>query len=452
MNTKHSLLLFFSFLYLLFTHNILADPATVIKISDASYRELNIAIPPIIGEIETKDQPYRRKFYDLMDYTGTFRVVKEEAYNDIVSPGTSIPMAQRAPYFKPWRAIGVENLLEIKLIFEKSGELRVQAKATDIVSMSNIFHEEYRLISPDNFEKAAKKIIDKLHLFYTQSAGVFSKNLIFIGKKTKKSKAHVFTCDITGANLKQLTFGNASHLSPSWGPKQKSAVFTSFKKGNPDLYSLDLATLKVTNLSSFPGINSGGVYAPSGDFIIYTGSNKKGENLYALDPVSKKRIPLTFKRAIHVDPDFSPNGKYVAYASSEIGNPHVFVAKILRIQTKTGTQLTLTEPKRLTHTGWYNTMPRWSPDSKRIFYASYDRKSFDIYSMDKNGKNQTRLTLDNYNNEAPTLSPSGQMIVYHSNKGGEGKNKKLYRMKVNGSKPKPLNISLYEARDARWSH
>ena len=436
--------IFFCFSYLSFSKENLT-----INVSDAHYRPLNIAIPEF-GE-EKKNQPMRKMLYDLTNFTESFYIVKEQAY-------LKTPFPDSAQSFKAWRSLGIDIILRIRILPNLGSKIRFEAKVLDLLKGKSILHKEYTVKGLLEFREVCKRILSKIEFALTQKKGVFTKKIVFTGIKKKPKKGlyapkQVFTCDANGDNLKQITSGNSIHLSPSWEPGEKSILFTSYTRGNPDLYRIDLDSFKITSLSKYDGINSGGVFNPSASHIVYTGSDKKGANLYVLDPKTKKRKAITFKRALQVDPDFSHDGKWLAYVSSEFGRPHIMKAQVQQVQAKGGESLRLGSPKKLTHVGWYNTMPRWSPTSNKIVYASFDKaeQKFDLFTMDENGKNHERLTLNSGNNEGPTWSPNGKLIMFHSDRDNPGKAKQLYLMKRDGTSQKKIPLNLYHAESPRWS-
>ncbi len=58
--------------------------------------------------------------------------------------------------------------------------------------------------------------------------------------------------------------------------------------------------------------------------------------------------------------------------------------------------------------------PVWSPDGKKIAFASSRDGSDQIYIADENGNNPTKLTLD-YENDFPIWIPDGKNIAFRTN-------------------------------------
>jgi Tol biopolymer transport system component len=67
--------------------------------------------------------------------------------------------------------------------------------------------------------------------------------------------------------------------------------------------------------------------------------------------------------------------------------------------------------EKLTSTG-ENFNPRWSANGRRIVFASSRDGNFEIYTMDADGGNQTRVTNDPAVDYNPTWSPDGQRIAF----------------------------------------
>ena len=142
----------------------------------------------------------------------------------------------------------------------------------------------------------------------------------------------------------------------------------------------------------------------------------------------------------------------MAFVSGRYGNPHIFRATLSWSRNR----LQVIEDKRLTYAGWYNANPSWSPDSKKIAFAGYDRDidRFDIFLMNADGSNLERMTLNKGDNESPSWSPNGMLLVFFSTRTKYSRKgpAKLYIMNRDGSEQKLLATKLYEAQTPRWSN
>ena len=135
-------------------------------------------------------------------------------------------------------------------------------------------------------------------------------------------------------------------------------------------------------------------------------------------------------------PALRANGK-IAFTSGRDGNHEIYV---MNADGSDRTRLTF-DPAR-------DGDPAWSPDGARIaFVKAAPNHSAEIFVMDADGGNQRRLTLSNQfrNYRSPTWSPDGTKIAFsnHIYPGGS-----LYLMNADGS---DLRAIQYEFYDPAWS-
>ncbi|AZR72907.1 hypothetical protein BBF96_05585 [Anoxybacter fermentans] len=110
---------------------------------------------------------------------------------------------------------------------------------------------------------------------------------------------------------------------------------------------------------------------------------------------------------------------FEAYDTSE-GNSNIYVVDA------DGSNLT-----RLTSDYANEKSPVWAPGGDKIAFVSDQEGNDDIYVMNEDGTSLLRLTLNDYDDEAPTWSPEGSYIAYVS----QGN---IWKIKADGSN----NISL----------
>ena len=82
---------------------------------------------------------------------------------------------------------------------------------------------------------------------------------------------------------------------------------------------------------------------------------------------------------------------------------------------------------------WLATSPLWG---KIVFYSDRaGNENIEIYTMDSDGANQTRLTFNEAKDGAPAWSPNGQQIVFRSYRDG---NAEVYVMDADGQNQRRL--------------
>jgi WD40-like Beta Propeller Repeat len=82
--------------------------------------------------------------------------------------------------------------------------------------------------------------------------------------------------------------------SPNFAPDGKTLAFAALRGGVGDIFTVDLATKQVTNLTDDAFADYGPVYSPDGTFIVYNARVSGNQKLFRLDLDTKKKTQLTF--------------------------------------------------------------------------------------------------------------------------------------------------------------
>ncbi|MEM7127965.1 MAG: protein kinase [Chloroflexota bacterium] len=136
-------------------------------------------------------------------------------------------------------------------------------------------------------------------------------------------------------------------------------------------------------------------------------------------------------------PALSSLDGYITFVSDRHGNDEIYV------MNADGSN-----PTRLTNNEIIDRSPSWSPDGSRITFSSNRDGNYEIYVMNADGSNPIRLTNSESVDLWPRWSPDGSRIIFVSNRDG---NRDIYVMNADGSNPIPLTTSLVNDEDASWS-
>ena len=130
------------------------------------------------------------------------------------------------------------------------------------------------------------------------------------------------------------------------------------------------------------------------------------------------------------------NGK-IAFTSTRDGNYEIYV------MNADGTEQT-----RLTNNDADDFDPFYSVDGKKIVFWTNRDGNYEIYVMNADGTEQTRLTNNVYSDEQPSWSPDGKKIAFPSNRDG---NLEIYVMNADGTEQTRLTYNNAADEQPRWS-
>ena len=82
--------------------------------------------------------------------------------------------------------------------------------------------------------------------------------------------------------------------SPGFSPDGKTIAFGGLRGGVGDIFTVDLETQQVTNLTTDEFFDYGPVYSPDGKFIVYNARVSGNQKLFRLDLDTKTKTQLTF--------------------------------------------------------------------------------------------------------------------------------------------------------------
>jgi TolB protein len=418
-----------------------------IDVGAPGVKKIRIAIPNFVLtdkniSLSTQDlNLLTKRMNSILAFTNWFDFIPQDAF---LSPANVALLPFQA---SQWKTLKAEYVLFGKFTVAKiPGKFNLEIRLYDVKSQNQVVGKLYTNLNLKTSDIALRRFGDVTIGALTGTTGPFMSQIVFVGKKQINGNGQIYIADFDGGNIKQITFNNAVNLSPTWTKDGSKITYTSFKSGKPEIYNYNLITKQETKIVSNMLNSSGASWSPDGNTLAFSAGSKdeKSTFIFSIDKFGKNKKTLVDTSSIEVEPAFSPNGKLLAYTSTKFGKPMIFV-KDLASDSNT----------RITYAGWYNASASWTPDSKTIAFASYDRDidRWDLFRINANGSNIERLTLNQGDNEKPSWSPDGRFILFQSDRTSKGTRngpKKLYVMTKDGSYQKPFDIPLIEAKQPSW--
>ncbi len=144
--------------------------------------------------------------------------------------------------------------------------------------------------------------------------------------------AHLFTRSDQSQNLPltRITAGEWNDIAPALSPDRRQLAFASDRNGFWDLYTLDLQTGNVTQITDSPQYDSAPSWSPDGQWLVFeTYINDNLEvSVVSVNDRSQEIIPLTQNPASDHSPAWAPDGRHVAFISTRGGDSDVWLASL----------------------------------------------------------------------------------------------------------------------------
>jgi Tol biopolymer transport system component len=186
-----------------------------------------------------------------------------------------------------------------------------------------------------------------------------------------------------GSDTKRITNTPGYDAEMTWCHKGGKAVFTSMRDGDLDLYEWDAATGKTKRLTSAPGYDGGAFYNADCTEIVWRALHPAGDALAEYKALLAKGLV----RPLHME---------------------------LFLMNADGTS-----QRQVTSNGAANFCPYFTPDGKRILFASNVNSSgfqFDLWLIGKDGQGLERVTTAPGFDGFQTFSPDGKYVVWSSSR------------------------------------
>jgi TolB protein len=205
------------------------------------------------------------------------------------------------------------------------------------------------------------------------------------------------------------------------------------------IYIMSAAAPSVRHqLTAPPGPHFDPEFSPGGMTIVYRDSHlgiNHGDEIYLMNRDGSNKVNLTRTGDNDWSPTFSPNGRRIAYASEKDT-----LTVCLWVMDADGSH-----KRRLTdQTDEY---PTWSADGV-IAFSRLSSGNGDIFVIRPDGSDLRQLTSSAEQDESPVFSPDGHWIAFE--RGFEG-HRDVWLMRADGSHAHALVATAREEAQPAWS-
>jgi VCBS repeat-containing protein len=221
-----------------------------------------------------------------------------------------------------------------------------------------------------------------------------------------------------------LTNNGATDTRADWSPDGSKIAFDTNRDGNNEIYVMNADGTGLVRMTNNSADDSQAAWSPDGSKITFM-SNRSGTYeiwvMNASDGSGLTQLTNVGGSTVSGQPVWSPDGSKIAFTSDRAGGSGFEIY----VMDANGANVT-----RLTSASGDDSEPVWSPDGSKIaFYSNRDGNT-EIYVMNADGMGQTRLTSNGGIDRSPVWSLDGSKIAFISNRSGTNQ---IYIMDANGS-------------------
>lgn len=196
----------------------------------------------------------------------------------------------------------------------------------------------------------------------------------------------IFAIGVNGQGLHRMTMTPGYDAEATIAPDGRTIVFTSIKEGDLDLYAMSLDGRHVRRLTTEIGYDGGAFFSPDSKRIVYRASHPTNQTeldaykallaqnlvepgqleIFVMNADGSDKRQVTSNGSSNFAPYFHPDGKRIIFSSNQHDRgkdgPPTFHLYLINDD---GTGL-----EQVTTTGRFNSFPMFSPDGKRVVWAS----------------------------------------------------------------------------------
>ncbi|MGB8011145.1 MAG: CehA/McbA family metallohydrolase [Terriglobales bacterium] len=240
--------------------------------------------------------------------------------------------------------------------------------------------------------------------------------------------------ELGSTKAEQLTAGPGYDYQPDWSSDQRWVVFARYDHDAIELWSLDLRNGQTRKMTSGGAVNVEPRFSPDGKRLAFVSTSYKGHfhvfvgqfnegllmDVRQLTPENVSPLPrYYYSQTDHeINPVWTRDGSEILFISNR-GHIHG-TGGFWKVKAESGSAAAEGQYKEIHYeeTNW-KARPDFSPDGKRMVYASYLGQSWhQLWVMPAAGGDAFPISYGAFDNVNPRWSPDGSKITFISNRSG----------------------------------
>ncbi len=374
--------------------------------------------------------------------------VAEVVTNDLKNSGLFTPLPKSAletvshpqvtaPNYMFWTQSGAQALVQGFVQANGDGTLTVGCYLYDVLAKTELTRQGF-VVTPAQWRRAAHKCADTVYTRLTGEGPYFDSRVVYVsetGPKTKRIK-RLAIMDQDGANHRFLTNGQTIVLTPRFAPNQQTITYMSYAGNRARVYVYDIGSGGQRLVVDQPNMTFSPRFSPDGRFIIFSMSVGGNTDIYRTS-VGGGGAPerLTTSPGIDTGASYSPDGSRIVFESDRSGGQQLYV------MNADGSN-----QNRISFGAGRHGSAAWSPRGDLIAFTRIGG-GFNVGVMNVDGSGE-RILTNGWQDEGPSWSPNGRVIMYFRTGQGSGK-ADLWSVDLTGVNERPVPTPL-DGSDPAW--
>jgi Tol biopolymer transport system component len=262
----------------------------------------------------------------------------------------------------------------------------------------------------------------------------------------RRASSEIMAVDVDGKGLQNLTGNDVADANPSWAGGVQRIFFTSSRNGKQELFSMAADGSDARRVMDAEGFSPS--VSADGRLATYTKVVEDRSGVFVRDIATGREREVVGgdkpRQISYYNPQWSPDGKSLVFESNADPKDKGYAVYTIHAD---GSGL-----RKLTPNPVEDVQPSWSPDGKQIVFSSKRGGQMDLYIMNADGSNPTRLTsMKSGGYYQAFFSPDGQWIAFQGRPDNALFAEQIYVIRRDGTGLKELSGQDFSTFGPQWT-
>jgi TolB protein len=328
------------------------------------------------------------------------------------------------PDFNQYQKTNIDAIIVADTNYDSLGNLELKVRMWDVFEKKQIFGKYYSA-SKDLYRKVSNLISNEIYRSISgENQGHFNSQILYVSEtgSFKNRIKKISVIDFDGENYRNLTDGSEIVLTPIFSKKRDEIFYLRYFQNKPQIFLLNANTGRTQKIGGFRSTTLAPSTHPlNHNKMLITAIEDGNSDIFEIDTEQNTARRLTSINAIDTTASYSPDGKKIVFASDRSGSQQLYIMSADGLAIEKISQ----------GSGSYS-KPMWSPDGKLIAFTKMKGGRFYIGTMSSNGGNE-KILVNAYLAEGAKWSPNGRYLIYSKKTAPYGKESipKLYIIDIN---------------------